>query len=280
MDLEAKRTAAIKDNRCFSRTTLKNEYRMKPGANTQPVKYYKNGYGQSYGVYLISDCIPMRPLVKRSEKQRENDKKLGEKARKSSRRYQASSRRYQALLFAHDLITMDNVVVLDTETTGLDSDDQIIEIGVTDIKGNVLLEQRVRPSVPVNPEARNVHGICGVELEHEPCFLEIEPLLKQLLKGKTVVIFNAEFDIRLIKQTANAFGCDNAWIAALETECAMFLAADILGSTNRYGTISLADSMYCLGVRFRHQAHSAVGDAIATAEVIHAFSALHCHENK
>ncbi|WP_318475951.1 3'-5' exonuclease [Photobacterium leiognathi] len=273
MDLEAKRAAALKDNRCFSKTTLKVEYRMKPGANAQPVKFYKNGFGLSYGVYLISDCVPMRPLVKRSDKQKENDKKLGEIARKSSRRY-------QALLMAHDLMMMDNVVVLDTETTGLESDDQIIEIGVTDIKGNVLLEQRVRPSVPVNPEASNVHAICDVELEHEPCFLEIEPQLKQLLTGKTVVIFNAEFDIRLLNQTANAFGCDSAWIAAIKTECAMYLAADILGPTNRYGTISLSDTLYSLGVNFKHQAHSAIGDAIATAKIINEFSALHCHEYK
>lgn len=273
MDLEAKRTVVLKDNCCFSKTTLKKEYRMKPGANAKPVKYFKNGYGQSYGVYLISDCVPMRPLVKRSDKQKENDKKLGEIARKSSRRY-------QALLMAHDLMMMDNVVVLDTETTGLESDDQIIEIGVTDLKGNVLLEQRLRPSVPVNPEASNVHGICNVELEHEPCFLEIEPQLKQVLIGKTVLIFNAEFDTRLLNQTANAFGCDSAWIAAIKTECAMYLAADILGPTNRYGTISLSDTLYSLGVNFKHQAHSAIGDAIATAKIINEFSALHCHEHK
>lgn len=44
-------------------------------------------------------------------------------------------------------------VVLDTETTGLERKDQIIEIAVLDQHKNTLLNTRLKPTCNINPEA-------------------------------------------------------------------------------------------------------------------------------
>lgn len=48
----------------------------------------------------------------------------------------------------------------------------------------------------------------------------------------------------------------------------MKLAADAFGSTNRHGTISLADATCEAGVSWKGRAHSAATDAIATADLV------------
>jgi len=57
------------------------------------------------------------------------------------------------------------------------------------------------------------------------------------------------------------------WILGLDTECAMYRAADAFGATNQYGTISLINAAAAAGVEFQGKAHSAAGDAATTAEL-------------
>lgn len=46
------------------------------------------------------------------------------------------------------------------------------------------------------------------------------------------------------------------------------IAVPFFGSTNRFGTISLADSMACCGLEFEGTAHKASVDAIGTAKML------------
>ena len=48
----------------------------------------------------------------------------------------------------------------------------------------------------------------------------------------------------------------------------MGLAVAMYGATNRYGTISLAAAMSLAGVTWRGQAHSAIGDVLATVDLL------------
>ncbi|WP_050928087.1 hypothetical protein [Vibrio anguillarum] len=59
-ELEATRAEAIKKDLCFSKGRLRDEFRMKPKPDAEPVTFYKNGYGGEFGVYKISDCVPMK----------------------------------------------------------------------------------------------------------------------------------------------------------------------------------------------------------------------------
>src|SRR5690606_33823093 len=51
-----------------------------------------------------------------------------------------------------------NVVILDTETTGL-YDAEIVEIAVIDLGGNILMNTLVRPKNPIPAEVTAIHGI-------------------------------------------------------------------------------------------------------------------------
>ena len=67
-----------------------------------------------------------------------------------------------------NLLERDDVLVLDTETTGL-KQAEVIEVSVINTKGEVLLDTLVRPRTSyMNPHAQRVHGISLGELETQP----------------------------------------------------------------------------------------------------------------
>ena len=182
---------------------------------------------------------------------------------------------------------MTEYVFLDTETTGLDDSAQVVEIAIVDDTGAVLFESLVKPTVPVDPEAAAIHGIGPDSLATAPAWPEIAAQVREALEGKTVVIFNADFDTRILQQTATAHadglgpdGYDQAvrWILDLDTQCAMYRAAEIYGATNQYGTISLINAAARARVDFRGRAHSAAGDAATTAALWRVMNAFE-HEN-
>lgn len=177
---------------------------------------------------------------------------------------------------------MTEYVFLDTETTGLGDDAQVVEIAIVDEAGAVLFESLVKPTVSVDREAAAIHGIGSDKLATAPAWPEIAAQVRAALEGKRVVIFNSDFDTRLMQQTATAHtqgmgrdAYDDAvkWILELETVCAMYRAADVYGATNQYGTISLINAAAAAGVEFQGRAHSAAGDAATTAALWRAMAA-------
>lgn len=58
-------------------------------------------------------------------------------------------------------------VYLDTETTGLGSTDEIIEISIIDDDGSTLLETLVKPSQPIPADSTRVHGITDADVQGE-----------------------------------------------------------------------------------------------------------------
>ncbi|MGW1666463.1 exonuclease domain-containing protein [Streptomyces microflavus] len=84
--------------------------------------------------------------------------------------------------------------VIDTETTGLAADAALVEIGITDGAGNVLLETLVNPGRPIPQEAADIHGITDEDVCDAPSFSAILPRITAALKGRRVIIYNQEFD--------------------------------------------------------------------------------------
>lgn len=264
-ELETLRAAAIEQDRCFSKGRLRDEFRMKPKPGVEPVTYYKNGYGGEFGVYRITDCVPMRSIkAGRSEKQKKAAKRLGIMSKLESGLAQAGKH-------AANWLT-EGCYVLDTETTGLGDNDQIIEIAVCDASGKVCYEQRILPSVPINPKAEEIHGISLDDLAGCPKWPEIVNDLKALLTGQTVVIYNSDFDLDMLRSTSQALQTDDAWLNTLNIRCAMELSVQAFGATNRYGTISLANAADAADVSWPGEAHSAKVDALVTLGVLRALS--------
>ncbi len=89
----------------------------------------------------------------------------------------------------------------DTETTGLDGYAEIVEIGVVDAAGQTVLDSLVRPKRRIPADATSVHGITDDMVLDAPTWPEIWPQVKRLFADRRVGIFNADFDLRMMRQS-------------------------------------------------------------------------------
>jgi len=158
-------------------------------------------------------------------------------------------------------IPIDKWCILDTETTGLDQDAEVIQVGLIDGAGNVLIDNALcKPSMPIPPEAMAVHHITNGMVSGAPSFYEIFRELARLAEDRVVVIYNKAYDLRLIRQSLAQFSAPPPFTPA-RIECAMLPYADYVGDWNEYHQ------------NFKWQKlaggdHSAVGDCLATLDVI------------
>lgn len=102
-------------------------------------------------------------------------------------------------------ISANRLVVLDTETTGLDTREghRIIEVGCVE-----LLERRLtgnnlhiylQPDREIDAGALAVHGISNEFLADKPRFASIASQLLDYLQGAELIIHNADFDIGFLE---------------------------------------------------------------------------------
>ena len=96
---------------------------------------------------------------------------------------------------------MKRLVVLDTETTGLDVNDghRIIEIGCVEIIDRNItsnsFHKYINPKRSIDEGAQNVHGISNKMLEDKPEFNQIADEFLEFIQNSTLVIHNAPFDL-------------------------------------------------------------------------------------
>jgi len=92
--------------------------------------------------------------------------------------------------------------ILDTETTGFDPvEHRIIEIGVVRMQGfRKISEKRwlLDPLMPIPAEATKVHGITDAMVRGMPTFEDIATDFLDYIEDTTLVIHNAEFDMRFL----------------------------------------------------------------------------------
>ena len=103
-------------------------------------------------------------------------------------------------------IFQDCPLFFDTETTGLSMSAEIVEIGVVDAEGKTVLESLVRPRQRIPADAIAVHGISNEMVSDAPTWAEIWPDVRQLVGGRRVGIFNADFDLRMMRQSHRQHG--------------------------------------------------------------------------
>lgn len=168
---------------------------------------------------------------------------------------------------------LENCVILDTETTGIGEDDQIIEIGVIDAQtGKILLDTLVKPTISIPPRASEIHGMFDADVADAPVWSEVKPLFLEAIEGKTLLIYNKEFDIRMIAQT-NGGGRD---ALAKKSFCVMRDYAEYYGDWNEYrGNFrwhKLTEAAAQMKIYYSDlTAHRAVSDCEITRRLIHAY---------
>ncbi|MFZ7120988.1 MAG: 3'-5' exonuclease [Eubacteriaceae bacterium] len=111
----------------------------------------------------------------------------------------------EAVKLAQSLVNR-NALILDTETTGLGEKDEIVEITVIDMKGQVYIDTLIKPTILIPPNASAIHKIKNMDIINSPSIIDIYGDLAYIFKNNIVAIYNAEFDIRLICQSLNAHG--------------------------------------------------------------------------
>jgi DNA polymerase-3 subunit epsilon len=177
----------------------------------------------------------------------------------------------QCVLYAAREIWKNGFVTFDTETTGLDGKDEIIQWAVCSQDGEILGSGYVKPTVPVSAGAFAIHGITEEQLANAPSFAEIWPTLQDLLKEKTVVIYNADFDVSKVYSSGRAHGIEIP-SDIIQDVCAMQLFARFYGEVHEYyGTYTwqkLGTAIAYLNLEVPGQLHNAEHDATATALII------------
>lgn len=169
-------------------------------------------------------------------------------------------------------LTARRCAVIDTETTGLGSGAEAVEIAVVELlSGAVLFDSLLRPTQPVEASALAVHGIGVLQLANAPAFGFMWPALYAALRGvDSLIAYNAKFDQRILVSTGRLAGLQSAVSffggggGGAEWTCAMQLAWAALGGHGRWP--QLASAARDLGLR-SSDTHRAVGDAQLTRQV-------------
>ena len=114
------------------------------------------------------------------------------------------------------------ILVLDTETTGLDfGSDRIIEIGIVELKDNVITQnyfhEYINPEKNISLSAQKIHGISNEFLIDKPTFNSIAQKFLKFIKDDTIIIHNADFDISFLNRELQNCGYDKIKNSVVDT---------------------------------------------------------------
>ena len=142
--------------------------------------------------------------------------------------------RLEAMRWAAEAAADPRTVYLDTETTGLGRRAEIVDIGIVDSQGRVLMDRLVRPEDPIPAEASAIHGLYGHHVSHAPRWPDIADEVASILSGRRVIVYNARYDRGIVegcceRHSLAVVGGDADW------QCAMLEYAKYRGEPNTRG---------------------------------------------
>jgi len=158
-------------------------------------------------------------------------------------------------------------VVFDTETTGLhpSEGDEIIQLGaIRVVNGQMLyheaIDQLIDPLRPVPKTSVEIHGIQPELLPGQPTIDRVLPHFHKFAENSVLVAHNAAFDMRFLqlKEESTGIRFDNP---VLDT---LLLSSIIHPNQDNHSLEGLAERLNVTIVG----RHTALGDAIVTAEVL------------
>ena len=169
------------------------------------------------------------------------------------------------------VVNSNDFVVLDTETTSLQG--QVIELAVIDAQGNVFYDGMFKPTCAIEPAAEATHHISEAMLAGSPYFYEEWPEIYRRIQGKSIIAYGAPFDHGRMLKTILDFrmmgklkDSDVELMKKLDFYC---LKEEYrkYGKFPRWQKLEVACKQQ--DIRFDQQ-HRALGDTLATLEVIRA----------
>ena len=102
------------------------------------------------------------------------------------------------------ITTMNRIIVIDTETTGLDPDDghRVVEIGALELidgkRTGVMYQQYINPERPMPEWTVSIHGLSSKFLVNFPIFHEIVEDFLDFIGDTQLLFHNAPFDVSFL----------------------------------------------------------------------------------
>ena len=195
--------------------------------------------------------------------------RLLEEATKISSPFTVTYPRYSRADVAPLLRNMGSFAVLDTETTGLTKEAEIVELAVVTISGEKLFHSLLLPhDLPayLKSKARAMHSFSEEAIGAAPTLPEKWEEIAAIFSLYHPCAYNAAFDFPMIRRSAVAWGIA---APALSGTCTMKMFQAFMSSDDPY---KLSEACAIMGVEqgIYGVAHTALADALATAALLRA----------
>ncbi|MFK7161397.1 3'-5' exonuclease [Marinospirillum sp. MEB164] len=162
-----------------------------------------------------------------------------------------------------------NLLVFDTETTGLDlrGQDRVISLGACRILNGRLLaqesfDQKINPERPIPASSTQIHGLTDADVAQSPPMAVVLPRFMDYIGDAVLVAHNAAFDLLALETAATALHLQ-IQRPVLDT---LLLSRALDPDQEQHSLDALAERY---GLRFPPGTrHTALGDARVTAELL------------
>ena len=172
------------------------------------------------------------------------------------------------------------VLILDTETTGIDDRAEVLDIALLDTTGRVVYDEPIMPQGHIPASASAVHGLTRKRLHGfgtRP-WPEVHGEVLEAIRGASVLLaYNLAFDTRLLNQTAERYHLPSGFLRRnpeLDGRCLMLDYAEWRGEPNewrageyRWHKLDAAYRRECKRVA---QQHRALADCQMSLELMRA----------
>lgn len=164
-------------------------------------------------------------------------------------------------------------VYIDTETTGLEKIDEIVEISVVDFDGKLLFTSLIKPSRPIPPEAQRIHHISNKDVAAAQAWPIVWPGIRSFLYGRTVAAYNTPFDLRMMQQSHARYNLP--WRESLKSVDVLTIFSDFRGvydpmrRSMKYFKLEEAGAFFKIPLL---NAHRSEADALLVRAVLHSIA--------
>lgn len=162
-------------------------------------------------------------------------------------------------------LNYDDYLIIDTETTGLQNDDEIVELTIINLEGKELYHSLFKPEKSVHWAASKKTGISTKMLLNSPFFKDEWLKIKDIIGEKRLIAHNVEFDYRLVKQTLKRYGLEENDADIVFTNCidSIKIAKKYINSTS----YKLEKLCKLLGIE-EEQRHRATHDCLMILKML------------
>ena len=94
-----------------------------------------------------------------------------------------------------------NIIIFDTETTGLNKEgnDRIIEYCFLKVNNDKMFHETIKPNYPISPKATDANGLTNMDLKKCLTFKELLPDLLDFLGDNPILVaHNSKFDKKIL----------------------------------------------------------------------------------